>query len=242
MTEPGQFQVEPHAGRFRFSLRALFLFVLVAGLAFSHLVTSWRLKKAQMEAFVAERKLSAANAENEQLRIQLGQLNIADRNRLYAVASPFFGQEDLKWRWQVYVPGSKFRLCAAVSGIPAEGVPTKDVRILVRRLPKGECTVQAAVRRNRLDEWQFEGRCTAPTQNVPTLIVSLSSSIDLTATQVELLDQDGGPPITITANTSVERNEPLVLIRPRVFEEDPEIENSGMPEFCDGIILWIEEE
>lgn len=240
MTEPGQVQAKPCTGRFRFSLRALFLFVFVSGLAFSHLVTSWRLKQARVQLATAGRRVEAVMAENKQLRLQLGQLNIEDPSRLYAVASPFYSQEDLKWRWQVYLPSSKFRMCAAVKEIPDDGLPAKRESVLVQRLPKGECSIEAAVVCDHLGQWQFHAQCTAP--SAVNLAIAESRVIELAEHHADWLVHGRGQHGHVITNAVVRRGEPLVLMRNRALKKTTETRFEGDLNPCDGVMLWIEEE
>lgn len=240
MTEPGRVNESANSGRFHFSLRSLFLFLFVVGLAFSHLVASWRLKQARVHVATAGRRVEAVMAENKQLRHQLGQLNIEDPSRLYAVASPFYSQEDLKWRWQVYLPSSKFRMCAAVKEIPEEGLPAKIERVLVQRLPKGECSIEAAVLRNHLGQWQFHAHCSA--QSAVNLAIAESRLIELAEHRADWLVHGRGQHGSVITNAVVRRGEPLVLMRNRASKKTTETHFEGDLNPCDGVMLWIEEE
>lgn len=241
MTEQRQSQGEPHPGRFRFSLRALFLVILVAGVIFSHIVTSWRLKEARLDAALAEQRVDTVMVENEELRYRLGNLEIKDPSRLYAVASPFFAQETLKWRWQVYVPGPGYRLRGASRAIPAEGFPEPD-DLDFGELPEGEFTIEASVVRDPLDRWGLAvsclGRDIVKNNACPIL---MRSAMTIDKTHEEWLFDLLGLEEKYARRESVAQGEPLVLIRTRRFKKISETFSQVNPDPCDGIMLWIEQ-
>jgi len=125
--------------RIRFSLKTLFVVLLVGTLAASHVFTSYRLKQT--------------HDENVKLRTELGYLTIEDRSKVHVVG--LATHEDLTWQWRVYVPeGARLVLKTATHKIPEYGLPaTSDVRAA---LPPGEHLVTAAVHRDREGRWQLQ--------------------------------------------------------------------------------------
>ena len=241
MSEPRQSQSEPKAGRFRYSLRAMFLFILVAGVIFSHVVTSWRLNEARVDVAAANQRVDAVMAENEHLRYRMGVLEIKDPSRLYAIASPFFAQETLKWRWQVYVPGPGYRLRGASRAIPEEGFP-KPADLDSGDLPKGEFTIEASVVRDPLDRWDLavccRGRYMAEYSACPIL---MQPRMPIDTTHAEWLLGFPGFEDKYARRESVARGEPLMLLRLRRFKQISETFSQVDPDPCDGIMLWIEQ-
>ncbi|HXT59991.1 MAG TPA: hypothetical protein VN699_15235 [Pirellulales bacterium] len=123
--------------RLRFSLKALFLFLLVATLAASNVFTSYRLKQSR--------------DQNAKLRTELGYLTIEDPGKLNVVQ--IATHEDLEWQWRLHVPeGSKLVLKGATHEIPEHGLPAESGRL---GLQSGEHLVTAAVRRDHLNQWQL---------------------------------------------------------------------------------------
>jgi hypothetical protein len=239
MTEPGQVHAEPHAGRFRFSLRALFLFVLVSGLAFSHLVASWRLRLVEGKLADAKKELDEATSEVNEVRGMLGELNTGHADQLCAVASPFFRKKNLRWRWQVLSPDSSYRLCAAVKDIPQEGVPTTGAQVLVPHLPKGECSIEVTVRRNLSGEWKLHAECVSVDSQF-RMVDPIANSIDISKSLADSL-QSEFPPIARTKAAWARQGHPLDLLRPPFIHGTRNAESRAQ-KVGDGIILWIEKD
>lgn len=239
MTEPGQSHVGPHAGRFRFSLRALFLFVLVSGLAFSHLVTSWRLRRVEGELADAKKELAEATSEVDELRGRLGELNTGHSDQLCVVTSPFFQEKNLRWRWQVLSPDSGYRLCVAVKDIPREGVPAAGGQVLVSHLPRGESSIEATVRRNQSGEWQLHAECVSVDSQFPK-VDPVANSIDLSKSLADSL-QSEFPPIARTGTAWARQGHPIALLRPPFIHGKRNAESRAQ-KVGEGIILWIEKD
>jgi hypothetical protein len=122
--------------RIRFSLKTLFVVLLIGTLAGSHVFTSYRLKKT--------------HDENIKLRTELGYLTIEDRSKVHVVE--LATHEELKWQWRVYVPeGAKLVLKTATHDIPDYGLP--EGTLAQRGLGPGEHLLTAAVRRDRKGKW-----------------------------------------------------------------------------------------
>lgn len=229
MIDPGQSHVGPHAGRFRFSLRALFLFVLVSGLAFSHFIASRRLSDATW-------RLRLANDENRKLRQKLGELNIEDASRLHVASSPQFLLEDLKWRWQVYVPRSGFRLSAIVNPIPPDGMPSAGAKPQCVQLPQGEFTLDIAIRKNLSGQWEL--RLEVPIDPLSSQPVTLA----IPHSYATCLDAGGGRSGMRLDFGALDPGKPLVLLRYRRPKEFGDLQTGDDPEPCEGVMIWIDEQ
>ena len=237
MAEPGQLPTAPNVSRFRFSLRGLFLFVLVAGLAFSHIVTSWRLRLVEGGLADATAELDGATSEVNKLRGMLGELNAGYPDQLCAVASPFSHEKNLRWRWQVLSPDSSYRLCAAVKDVPQEGVPTTGGQVLVPHLPKGECSIEATVRRNLSGEWKLHAECVSVDSRF-RMVDSVANSIDISESIADSL-QSEFQPIARTGAAWARQGHPVDLLRPPFIYGARNVESHAQ-KVGEGIILWIE--
>lgn len=244
MTEPGQSQIVPQAGRFRFSLRALFLFVLVAGVTFSHIATSLRLKRVESEFATASEELVEAKeeldevrSENKEFRARFGEYQRDDPNQLCAVASPFLRPKDLRWRWQVVAQDSNYRLCAAVNDIPKEDMPADGEQVLVSQLPKGECSIEVTVRRDHSGEWQLHAECLSVDSRMPEFN-PVESSMSIPQSLVDSWAQSEYPPISVHTSVLTRVDRPIELLRS--FDPAFEIAESTAQKLREGIILWIE--
>ncbi|HUY91338.1 MAG TPA: hypothetical protein VMV10_21550 [Pirellulales bacterium] len=247
MTESGQLPVAPHSGRFRFSLRALFFFVLVAGVTFSHIVTSWRLKQVDTELADSHEELDSVKdelgrmtSEYEEIQVRLGKV-IGDANQLRVVVSPFIGFGNQRWRWQVVAPDSNYRLCVAFKDIPEEGVPFHNAEVLVPRLPTGECSIEATLRRIRPGEWRLHAVCISVDSRSPAFD-SVESSIEIPKSLADSLDRGGRLSISHTSNSLNPDDGPVELLRPLPFQQDLQVGKSTAQKLGEGIILWIEKD
>src|SRR6185437_14875857 len=210
MAEPGQSQTASQPAGFRFSLRALFFFLFVAGLAFSHLVASWRLNDAT-------ERICLLNQENLKLRRKLGYLDIEDPDKLCAAASPQFMLEDLRWRWQTYVPRAGFRLHAALNAIPVDGMPDSRATVRQIKLPRGEITLDAAIRQDHSGQWEL-------VVSVPSTDGSASEFmiVQIPEAYVGWLAPGKSGGGMYSSYRSVATGEPLVLIRYRRPKKFPD--------------------
>jgi hypothetical protein len=125
--------------RIRFSLKTLFVVLLIGTLAGSHMFTSYRLKQT--------------HDENVKLRTELGYLTIEDPSKVHVVG--LATHEDLTWQWRVYVPeGARVVLKTATDHVPEYGLP-EDWH-MASECPPGEYLLTAAVRRDREGNWQLK--------------------------------------------------------------------------------------
>ena len=104
----------PPAPRPRFSLRALLLFTLFAGLVIGN-ATAWR-------------ELHRTRRELTLLRNQVGELDVQDPSRAHAIALDTGDPET--WRWQIYVPPRNRYDCRIAEGIiPLKGLPASKSQL-----------------------------------------------------------------------------------------------------------------
>lgn len=213
--------------RIRFSLKTLFLVLLVAMLAGSHVFTSYRLKQT--------------HDENVKLRTELGYLTIEDRTKVHVVR--LATHEDLKWQWRVYVPeGAKVVLKTATHRIPEFGLPA-DWHV-ASECPPGEYTLTAAVRRDRAGQWQFSvaGGGINLRSNVPEAaakwLADRASTKGWSAGAGATETKDAGKPLRLLRVLSQAHLPPGVSPTIGASDEHP----SGKPNrIGDGLMIWIDD-
>ena len=217
----------PVMPRIRFSLKTLFVVLLVGTLAASHVFTSYRLRQT--------------HDENVKLRTELGYLTIEDRTKLHVVG--LAAHEDLTWQWRMYVPeGAKLVLRTATHEIPEYGLPaTPGARA---GLSPGEYIVTAAVRRDREGKWQLKLSTGGSYSRTP-IPETAALWIDKKASNISMAAGAG-------ATETKDRGKPLRLLRvlsqahlpPGVspvwgFDEPPP---RGKPNrISDGLMIWIDD-
>jgi len=119
----------------RFSLRALVLGVLIAGLTGSVAFLAW--ENQGLRAIVKEQKE------------QLGELTVTDPKKIHLLRVQ--NLEDKWWRWKVYLPAGKYRFSWATRGITETNFPNA-ARMLDES--KGETiTLEAKIRTNAEGKW-----------------------------------------------------------------------------------------
>ena len=214
--------------RIRFSLKTLFVVLLVGTLAGSHVFTSYRLKKT--------------HDENVKLRTALGYLTIEDRSKVHVVRLPT--HEDLTWKWRVFVPEkSEIAIRAATHEIPESGWPANCKARMT--FQPGEFVVTAAVRRDRNGKWEL------------VLGAGGSESLfPIPESAAKWLDQKAGVTYVAAGESTIKTQEPgtplrLLRVLPQVpfssaggaiswnFDESVAI---GKPKRVgDGLMIWIDE-
>ena len=213
--------------RIRFSLKTLFVVLLVATLAGSHVFTSYRLKKT--------------HDENVKLRTELGYLTIEDRSKVHVVQ--LATHEDLTWQWRVYVPeGAKVVLKAAAQEIPEYGLPAEWHA--GSECPPGEYSLTAAVRRDREGQWEFSvagggmlsrsGIPEAATKWLEKKASTKGWSAGIGATETK----DAGKPLRLLRVLSQAHLPPGVSPTIAASDEHP----GGKPNHIgDGLMIWIDD-
>ena len=195
--------------RFQFSLATLFVVFTIAAV----LIAGW----------AASRRLDDAAAEIQKYRNEVGQLTIADRQRVHAIGVRVTGR--LEWKWRVYLPENRrFQLRLVTGGVPQRGTPEPG-ESLGSSMPfqgSGEFLVLAKVEKDYRGEWGLAA-------NTPDFVVfSPIPSFDWL--------QRGGwgaSEIGPGGTNSVEPGQPMVLLRARIGQQPP------TP--CDGLMVLIEE-
>jgi hypothetical protein len=100
--------VQRNGHRLRFSLATLLLSAVIAALFIALWTTGQRWKKDAREV--------------QKFRDQVGELTIADPNRVHVIRVPLAGS--LKWAWRVYLPANReYRLHLATGDVPKDGLP-----------------------------------------------------------------------------------------------------------------------
>jgi hypothetical protein len=201
--------------RFRFSLRNFFLFLFVATLIGSNLFTA--------------REVNRLRQANEQFQAELGFVVVTDPNKLHAIAVET--HEDLTWRWRLHVPRLRgLQLFVANKNIPQDGLPT-DYRIA--ELPDDDFSVNAAIRRDHLDQWRVAVHY--PAGYLAMVIAEehsgwVKDNLGFRAKQAGTSGQQTTNP-----------GEPMVLLRLRAMQKTEGGSSRIVPEPCDGLMLWIAE-
>ena len=200
---------EPSKGnrsRVRFSLRTLLLLALVAGsiilLIFSRM---------EIDRLVTENRL---------LRDELGKLTIKDLGKVHVNMVP--SHEEYTWRWRVYLPDRRFRICMATAEIPEHGFPA-DFSSSQSISYVGEHTLIMTVKKDSKQFYfSFNGggiRSSKPDSNL-SWMKSFTSS-------------DTGKASLV----AVDEGKPVILLRLR--GNNPGSRHNPNP--CSGVMLWIDE-
>lgn len=201
----------------RFSLRALMLALVLLTLFASHLVTSYRLWRAEGEV--------------RRLRDQLGELVVSDPTRIHVL--PVELQEPKAWRWRLYLPPSRnYELHEAMSDIPPQGVVRGGHSVF----RPGEYTVTARIQRDEHARW-----------SLMLFYDQGSASMPFPAEQTDWLERrEGGFQTEGVIGTVHGRgtqvfapNDAVVLLRVRASTKVPGGGWSAPAGPTQGVLLWI---
>lgn len=206
--------------RFRFSLRALLLVLFVSSLVGSNLFTAWQLHRLR--------------DENVQMRKELGRLVVSDRAKVNIIAVPTY--QDMLWRWRIYVPnGTSRNLAAATHDIPPQGFPGCDGQF--GPIGEGEYLVTAAIRPDRLGNWQI----TAEFQAADDASKS-SSGFGIAEAHAAWLTKGGGSSTEQAGSGATDvfnPSEPIALLRIRTMEQTAPGVSSTTSAPAEGVMLWF---
>jgi hypothetical protein len=204
----------------RFSLKTLFVSLLLATLAASNVFTSWQLKRL--------------HEENVALRKETGHLVIKDPAKFNVVAVPTF--EDLMWRWRVHVPpGAGERISIASQQIPQNGY---SASFSATTLPPGDYLLTATVRRNHHGDWSLTvghpgGSCAT------TIDEKFAGWLERQSGASGWSTSQAGQNEAIVRDPGTK----LDLLRLRVMVQSPDGKSAGTADKPgDGILIWLEDE
>lgn len=200
-------------GRWQFSVRGLFFITLLVAMAIALGVTGQRLHRAE--------------AQLDQYRREYGLLEIDDPTTLCAIAR--WTPEPKCWRWRVWFPRGRYKVCYAAMGILADGIPKPQGG--VEDDFDGLTEVSATVFRDKSDgDW----KCALSAGSV-TAYRNVPSTLD-----GQTISSSGGVLWKQDATRAGPENR-LVLLRHRVGKKTPSGGSIlGVSEPSEGLMIWIE--
>jgi hypothetical protein len=214
----------------QFSLATLILLCLLIG-AFVMMFLSQR--KAQG----LKSDLEKLQAENTDLRNQLGMLTVIDAAKVNVIAIPTL--DDHTWRWRIYLPDGqnrKYRIHYTTDDVPPNDFYQKGSRVFA--CDNGlEIVLSATIRKNSGGVWllKFAQSRTSETLGLKDAeAAALTSAIFVSQTGV-------GGTKTIDADGRIE----LLRVRTIKRDREPELQEplpAPNSDPCPGLLIWIERE
>jgi hypothetical protein len=125
----------------RFSLLTALLLMPIVGLAIT--------------VYLQHSELRSLRKETQFYRDEYGILTIGDRSKIHAIQ--LRTNEDLAWKWRIWIPEGQTVDLARISGdVPRTGFPPADRVSRFRSIQPGEHTLSIAIRKNEVSgDWEF---------------------------------------------------------------------------------------
>ncbi len=213
----------------RFSLWTAFLLVTIAVLA----VSNWQAAARLIER---DEQLTAAQKEIQQLRNEVGYLELGDKTKVHVVAAPT--HLDLVWRWKVYVPDG--------ANLKAYGTfkqPTGGSATSVKTLESGENHIELAIYQGPDRTWKRKltvtrgGSTSSSSSGIPDELVTWTGSFSTSTSG--LLRKEGTKVYDVDTEVTllkmtVEKNKPH-----NPPDEEAEAEQDQSPAPTTEIAVWI---
>jgi hypothetical protein len=221
----------PFLSRFQFSLRSLLVFILFAALVLTSVLMYRRM-------IVAEQKTEAAEQEMNKLRNAAGYLKIEDKTLLYAIALETY--EPLTWRWRVYLPAGRTYSWRIISGnIPPDGVSKEYVGSTNSASTTGvECIVILSFRKNPDNKWlmtmQVQAADSKNRLDLPVPDEIINQVINVKENPAE------GQCIGEGKQVSSKLDVPIIFLKKRILEKQPNGSWQSSPNPMPGIMMWLE--
>jgi hypothetical protein len=213
---------EPRRYPSRFSLRTLFVVVLIVALG--------------VALFLATRELLDLRGENARLRAEAGYLTAEDPDKV--AVRLIHTLDDFTWRWKTHLPKGRWILHSATRNIPQIGFPNAADSSHATSYGSVATTaidspIEASVRKSAGGQWQvvteFRGGVRWPLDPTHALTVPSSTSSEVAG---------GGREETF------DPNKPIVLLRVRAASTTPGVPSQNTRTIpttpCDGLMLWLE--
>jgi hypothetical protein len=210
--------------RFQFSLRSLLLFILIVALV----VTS----------LLMYRRMSDAEQELVKLRNVAGYLKIDDENRFYAIAIET--DEPWTWLWRVYLPaGYKYSWHMNYGNIPANDTSDNSGGSASDGAPriKGtEATVYLSLRKDPENKWLLNLTCLS-SDGKNNLSITVSDDV---MNQILNAKMTEGENIGEGKAVSYKIDKPIIFLKRRIGEKQPNGSWQSSQKPMPGIIIWLE--
>jgi hypothetical protein len=214
---------QPHRWRFQFSLRSLLLFFLFFALLLTSIVMYWRLSQSEKEV--------------KKIRDIAGYLKIEDENLFYALALE--SHEPWTWRWRVYLPaGYKYSWNIAVYNIRASGFPSDNCCSTdgSPRKKETEAIVILSLRKDPENKWILNLQNQA-TDAKGGIAIPISDQI---ANQFMTSSMSDTQCVGSIKAESHKLDEPIVFLRYRIGEKQPDGSWKITEKDAPGIMVWLQ--
>jgi hypothetical protein len=222
--------IDRRGRRLRFRLSTALLLVTIAALAVAQFVATRRVQFLE----ASNKQLATQNAA---LRAESGYLEVDEPNKVAVVRVREL--DTLTWRWKVWLPRGKWKLCGLAKGIPREGVPNGSSVSPI----EGNCEHEVSVTIRKAPDGRWQYRALAGGAEMGTyleeshrLIAPVLDSQQFVARTSDILGD--------RQQITLDPKQPVVLIRLRAYEtvQAPTglWKSKENPDSSEGIMVWFD--